>query len=141
MPITTSTTFRSKIGLEIAIPLSVVLVGVMALMVYDNSWPGFFTVLATSAFIIHMFLTTFYRIEGSTLIIKSGFFYNKKLAIGSIKSISSTMNPLSSPATSIDRLEIKYNTYDSVLVSPKEKGKFIEHLQEINPKIELNLNK
>ncbi len=131
------TTYRSKIGLEIAIPLSGILLSIMALMIKEKSWPGFFIVLATSVFIIHLFLTTTYIIEGNTLRIKAGFLYNKVLDINSIKSISQTKNPISSPANSIQRIEIRYNTYDSVLISPKEKLKFIEHLLSVNPKIEV----
>ena len=49
-----------------------------------------------------------------------------------IQSITPTNNPLSSPALSLDRLKIDYQKQGknkSVLISPKNKQKFIEALQ------------
>ena len=46
---------------------------------------------------------------------------------------------ISSAAASLDRLEILYDTFGSVLVSPKEKMGFIDQLKEINPSIEVKL--
>ena len=58
-------------------------------------------------------------------------------AINTIYKISETYNPLSSPAGSIDRLEIKYNKSESVLISPKDKNAFINDLILVNPNIEV----
>ena len=46
---------------------------------------------------------------------------NTNIDIKSIRKIIETYNPLSSPAASIDRLEIFYNKFDSILISPKDK--------------------
>ncbi len=54
-----------------------------------------------------------------------------------IKKMKSTKSLMSSPALSIDRLEIFYNKYDSVMVSPKEKDDFIRRLLLENPAIEI----
>lgn len=43
---------------------------------------------------------------------------------------------LSSPALSLDRLEVFYNKFDSVIISPQNKEDFIVALQNINPAIE-----
>lgn len=52
-----------------------------------------------------------------------------------------TKNPLSSPALSIDRIEITYDSgFGMVLVSPKNKQKFISLLKSINPHIEVDNN-
>lgn len=135
------TTYRSKIGLELVIPILIIMLGTAAPMIYGKVWSGLLIIVLTSAFIAHLFLSTSYQIESNSLKIKSGFLYNKTIDIGSIRSISETRNPLSSPATSIDRLEIKYGKYDSVLVSPKEKSAFINQLQELNPAIVVHLRK
>ncbi|MNG32447.1 hypothetical protein D3C84_1184630 [compost metagenome] len=70
--------------------------------------------------------------------IKCGFFKSQNIGIKTILKISETYNPLSSPAGSIDRLEIVYNKFDSILISPKDKKAFIEDLKIINPTIEVN---
>jgi hypothetical protein len=45
---------------------------------------------------------------------------------------------LSAPATSFDRLEILYNSFDTVIISPKDKSGFITHMKTINPSIEVD---
>jgi hypothetical protein len=57
--------------------------------------------------------------------------------IHQIKRIEETNSPLSSPAASFDRIEITYNKFDSVIISPKEKLGFIQDILQINPSIEV----
>ncbi len=93
------------------------------------------TVVGSFAFVLHLFFTTKYTIEQETLSIKSGILVNDTLNILSIKSINNTKSILSSPAASFDRILIKYNKYDEVIISPKNKLEFIKHLKTINPNI------
>ena len=58
-----------------------------------------------------------------------------KVEIHTIRKIYKTRNPLTSPALSLDRIAIVYNKYDEVLISPKDKKKFVEALLKINPTI------
>jgi hypothetical protein len=44
---------------------------------------------------------------------------------------------LSAPAPSLRRLEIKYNQWDSVLVSPRDQAGFYQCLMTINPNIQI----
>lgn len=44
---------------------------------------------------------------------------------------------MSALAVSMDRLEISQKSFDSVLVSPKDKEDFLQQLSQINPKIEV----
>ena len=87
--------------------------------------------------VIWLLITTGYRIEDKTLYVKAAFI-NKHINIKTIKSVRPTKNPLSSPALSIDRLEIVYQSgmdEKLTLISPKDKEKFIAKLKEINPNI------
>jgi hypothetical protein len=78
--------------------------------------------------------------DDGVLYIKTGFIVNGKVEIKDIKSVTKTNNPLSAPALSINRLEIKYgNMFDYVLVSPKRRSEFIEQLLYINPEISVKL--
>ena len=134
-----TTVYKSKRGLGILIPLGSILGGTLVMMAYLQIWLGMVFLGLLLLFIIHMFSTTFYTIEGDLLKIKCGFLYNQTLPIASIKKVESTRNPLSAPALSLDRLEIRYGTWDSVLVSPRDQRAFAQHLKEVNPAIELNL--
>jgi hypothetical protein len=57
------------------------------------------------------------------------------LDIQSIKKIEKTRSMLSSPAASLDRLEITYNKWDFVFIAPKDKAAFVAQLKQLNPEI------
>jgi len=63
---------------------------------------------------------------------------NTKIPISSINTIKETDNIISSPAASLDRLEIFYGKYDSIIISPMDKNEFIQDLLKINPNIEVD---
>ncbi len=94
--------------------------------------------LVNSFVLMFLFNITFsikYIINDKILIIKGGLLYRMKIDISSIKKIEESRSLLSSPAPSLDRLEIIYNKYDSILISPKEKEDFINEILKINPDV------
>lgn len=133
------TVYKSKIGLGIVIPVSVILGATAVLMIYQRMWVILFFVLAMLAFIIHTFVTTYYTITEKELKIRCGFLFNKSINVSSIKTIIETNNPLSSPAVSLDRLEIIYNKSEHIMISPKDKMAFIDHVKRLNPNVEVRL--
>lgn len=129
--------FKSKIDIWLVLFLSIVFGGIAIKLVFDGVWGVLIFILFVIAFIVHMFTTTFYIIKDEKLIIKCGFLINISIPVVTIKKISETNNIMSSPALSLDRLEILYNKFDTVMISPKEKTKFIEAIQKINPEVEV----
>ena len=91
------------------------------------------------AFILHLFFGTHYTIENNKLKIKCGVFSYKPIEIDKIKEVSKTKNIISSPAPSFDRIEIKYGTFDEIIISPKEKLNFVNDLTIMNPNIKNNI--
>ena len=73
------------------------------------------------------------------LFIKCGFFTYKPIAIKDIRELSKSNSFMSSPAPSFDRIEIKYGTFDEILISPKDKFGFAEYLTKINLNIKNNV--
>jgi hypothetical protein len=137
-----TTTYKSKIGLELAIPVSLVLGGVLvATLINRPAWPAFLIIIPIFSFIWYLFLTTKYSISDNKLTIKCGFLFHQKIEISTITKIIETNNPLSSPAASLDRLDIRFKKSGSVLISPKEKLALINHLLSINPAIEVKYKK
>jgi len=137
--------FKSKVGYGILIPVLVLLVGIMLIPTIKGAPIGATLTMAsiilpTIAFTLHIFFKTTYRISDSNqLLIKCGFIVNSAVDISKIKSISRTRNPISSPAPSMDRIELKYGKWDSVIISPNDKKEFVNALLEINPNIQSNL--
>ncbi len=134
--------FKSKIGLELTIPLILLFGSVIYLAANDGQLLTIMLILMpVLLFIIYLFTSTEYIIEGQTLEIKSGFVFRKKVDVKNIIKIKETNNPISSPAASLDRLNLSLRNGDSVIISPKLKIDFIKSLLEINPDLEVNLKK
>lgn len=79
---------------------------------------------------IWILLTTQYTIEGSMLNVRSGP-VDVDIDISTIESVTPTRNARSSPALSLDRLEIVYGDGERVLVSPEEASLFRQRIDEI----------
>ncbi|MDQ8014038.1 MAG: PH domain-containing protein [Flavobacterium nitrogenifigens] len=133
--------FKSKIDIWLAFLLILIFGLALIQFVYNQDWIDLTFILLVIAFIVHMFATTFYIIENDKLRIKCGFLINILIEIKSIKKISETFNVLSSPALSLDRLEIVYGKYNSVLISPKEKKRFMEAIKSVNSEVEIVLKR
>jgi hypothetical protein len=115
-----------------------IIIGVLTVtFLVTKAWGGFTIMIVSGIFIAHMMLNTYYTITGTALHLRSGFLVNITIDINTIKSIAPSHTLLSSPALSLDRLEINYNTYDSIAVSPKDKTGFIAALKLANNRIEV----
>jgi hypothetical protein len=56
--------------------------------------------------------------------------------VDEIESIRPTHNPLSSPALSLDRLNIELHTGRNILISPKDKSGFLQALMTLDPRLQ-----
>jgi len=77
------------------------------------------------SFITWTFRSTRYEVADRELIARSGPF-RWRIEIAGIESIRPTRNPLSSPALSLDRLEIRYGSGRKLLVSPADRIGFLD---------------
>jgi hypothetical protein len=94
-----------------------------------------FILLPLEMLILYALFSIRYTVTGHWLSIHTGIGKPFVIDIRSISKIEPTFNPLSAPAASLRRLEVSYNKYDSVLISPRDKKEFIERLLLINPEI------
>ena len=114
-----------------------IIIGSAIPMVSPPIWLGLLINIMVLVFISHLLLSTYYVIDGKLLVVKSGFVVNKKIDIKTIRKVSETNSIISAPAASFDRLEIVYKQHNSILISPRDKTEFIDHIKRINPKIEI----
>ncbi|TXK59045.1 PH domain-containing protein [Alkalisalibacterium limincola] len=92
--------------------------------------------LALAAFItgigaalpLWLMLSTRYTIRGDQLLVQCGPF-TWRIKVAEITGITPTSNPLSSPALSLDRLRIDYGQRASLMISPRDKDKFLSDLE------------
>lgn len=80
-----------------------------------------------------------YEIDGHRLTIRMMGFFTESYNINFLTEIHASHSILSAPAASIDRLELRFTRHRSVLISPKEKDKFVEHILQINPDVKVKL--
>ena len=99
------------------------------------SWWVSFVLWAVALYIFSLTALVRYVIDGDTLFVFTGFFTKTIIPISSITSIRPSRNPISSPALSLRRLSIRYNKYDEILVSPKDREAFVAALKAANPQI------
>lgn len=133
--------YKSKIDLWLIIILTLVFGGIVIFSVIKKEWIGFIIAIIPTLFIWDMFKSTFYIITEEELIIRCGIFYKLVIKITDIRKISESNDLISSPALSIDRLEILYNRFDTILISPKKKYEFLQSIETLKPDIEINFRK
>ncbi len=92
--------------------------------------------LATAAFVVWIFTRTFYVLTATDLLIRSGPF-RWSIPLANIQRVHPTRNPLSSPALSLDRLEIRH-AFGAIMISPEDKRRFLEDLVERTPGLALD---
>jgi hypothetical protein len=102
--------------------------GAFSLVLVFGGILGLFSILSVS---------TRYTISATSLHIRCLPFYNKIIEMTAITKVAVTRNLISSPAPSLDRIEVYFGKYDSIVISPKDKLQFMEDLKKANPSIHL----
>lgn len=82
-----------------------------------------------AGFPLWLMKSTNYTLSDKTLLVRCGPF-KWRVPMNEIKSVTPTSNPLSSPALSLDRLQINYGRWGSIMISPKDKEAFIQDLEK-----------
>ena len=137
------TVYRSKVdGWLMAIIIYVMAISIWSFIAFD--WNSVVTQCAVAVSVLLFILVLYllfsirYIIAGNVLTVKCGSLYKRMYDINKIKSIKPTCNPLSSPAASLDRLEIKFiDSRNVLLISPKNKQSFVDHICRINVNVSL----
>lgn len=124
--------FKSGISWWLFAPILSGLGFFLLLSFVQHRWLAAVLVLLIGAFLVYLLVSTRYTLTPQELLIESGPI-RKRVLLSSIVSITPSRNPISSPALSLDRLEIRYGTYDSVLISPAYTAGFLATLRQFNP--------
>lgn len=90
--------------------------------------------LASAGFMLWVMYGTGYRLTADELLIRSGPF-RFRVPLDAIDSVTPSRNPLSSPATSLDRLMVRWAGRRRILISPEDKARFLAALVERAPQL------
>lgn len=129
--------FKSKKDIWLAVSIWGVIILMIFMMITEQNIVMYIVGILNNALLLWLWFGTSYKIDDENLIVKNGPF-KSTIDIKSIKKLRATKTLLAGPALSIDRIEIQYKRYDSVIVSPKEKNKFIESLLSKNKSIKVD---
>lgn len=129
--------FKSKKDIWLGVLTWGVIILMFFMMITLQNIVVYIVGILNNALLLWLWFGTSYRIDDEALIVRSGPF-KSTIDIKTIKKLKATKTLLAGPALSLDRIEIQYKTYDSVIVSPKDKTKFIEILLSKNNSIEFD---
>ena len=133
--------YPSKVGWELLLPI-IIIYGFLIANSFDKaSLLGFTILIGSLILLVVLFYSISYEVTREVLTVISFFFIKKNILIKDITRIVESNNPISSPAASLDRLEVYYGKYSSVIISPKDKMGFIAHLKRLSPSIQVELKK
>ena len=130
--------YKSKIDWLLGLPLVYPIFRSIQ-SIFEGEWYGCLGLLLTLLLIVFISKSTRYIITENLLIVKCMFIVNDRIEISKIRKIEKTNSILSSPALSLDRIAIKFNKFDEVYISPKEKQAFVDELLNVNPDIEIKI--
>jgi len=91
--------------------------------------------LAVTGFVAWLFATTRYELDGRELVARAGPF-RWRVDLATVQSVTPSRNPLSSPALSLDRLEVRHGDGRCLLVSPADRDRFLAALARAEPALE-----
>ncbi|RRQ50056.1 hypothetical protein DZC72_05640 [Maribacter algicola] len=138
-------TYKSKISWGLLVVPMLLFLGIIVSMILKGEEPsGILTtsgiLLAVCLFILYLLMNTEYGMDADTLYVKSGFVYRKHLDISRITSVKKAKNIFSAPAASLDRIQLTYDKFGVLVLSPKDKENFVKDLVVINPNIKDYVN-
>ncbi|MCW5568069.1 MAG: PH domain-containing protein [Dokdonella sp.] len=125
----------SKIDAWLAVVLATAMLGalVAAIMALAVPSPVAWAISAFTAIVgiglpLWLLLSTRYTLARGELLVQSGPF-RWRITVADITGIVPTSNPLSSPALSLDRLRIEYGPGRSLMISPRDKERFMRDVE------------
>ena len=83
---------------------------------------------------VWLIVATNYTLSVAALDVRCGPFV-WRVPLREIRSITPTRNPLSSPALSLDRLRIAFGQSKSIMISPRDKERFLKELRNRVPAV------
>lgn len=131
----TTTVYRSRIDVWIAVVLALVIgvslytcVELFAVGVGGSWWILAITLGAGIVLPLWLLLGTRYTLQPDQLTVRSGPL-QWRIPVADISAITPTRSTMSSPALSLDRLRIDYGPGQWVMVSPRDKQRFIKDVE------------
>jgi len=90
-------------------------------------------------FLISIWFGTYYALHEDHLEIKVSIWYRKRIPYKNIRGIKRNRSFISAPALSADRLLIRFDSYDEILISPVDELDFVARIKKKNPAVRIDV--
>lgn len=126
------TVYRSKVDVWlVALSVGIMAAACVPGLFFDFSWGAL-----SLALVVSVMFSIRYEISGDKLRVVCCWIFIETFDIHKITSVKPTRTILSSPAASLDRIEVRAGRR-SVVISPRSKHQFVKQLLDINPSIDV----
>ncbi|MBU3823866.1 MAG: PH domain-containing protein [Candidatus Oceanisphaera merdipullorum] len=132
-----ATVYKSKIdSLLIAVLISAIVLCIYVSVTVLSSgssatwWVILIVVSLGIGLPLWLLVGTRYTLDSKLLLVQSGPF-KWRIPVVEITNITPTKDPLSSPALSLDRLRIDYGRSNMLMISPRDKERFLKDLEAL----------
>lgn len=132
--------FKSKVDAWLVGLIVLICLGIGAISWYEGgagAWIAVAVTVFVCAGVLFMLFSIRYVVSGTRLKVFYFSKYSSSYDLRELRSVCPTRNPLSAPAASLDRLELKFTRYRDVLISPKDKAGFMALVRTINPEVRI----
>lgn len=131
------TVYRSKVDVWlVALSVGIMAAACVPGLFFDFSWGALTACLL--ALVVSVMFSIRYEISGDKLRVVCCWIFIETFDIHKITSVKPTRTILSSPAASLDRIEVRAGRR-SVVISPRDKQAFVGHLLAVNPAISVEI--
>lgn len=132
--------YKSKVDTWLVLVVVAAVVVVLLPLFSGFSWAYMLAASGVLVCLVPVFALLFsirYIVEGDKLTVSCGILGSSTYDIMSVRSIRPTLTLLSSPAASLNRIELRFSArrMRPLIISPKDKSGFIASLKSINPSI------
>lgn len=104
----------------------------LVLMVAGGIWPGAAVIGGYAAFVTWLWFGTWYEIGETHLVARAGPF-RWRVPLETIRTITPSRLPISSPALSLERLLVRYGRRGFLLISPADRTPFLDAMRQRCP--------
>lgn len=123
-------TYRSRVSVTLVVIITLAFIIPILPALYDGKFGLILALLVVMVLTLSLLFSIKYEIDGTTLKIYTLWFH-QDLDITTITQITSSRNPISSPAASLKRLAIHYGKGKVQYISPRNQDDFVNQIKAI----------
>lgn len=128
--------FKSKVDIWLPLLISILILPLLFLLYKNKDFIFILLLMAYGGIMIYIYSFK-YIICGDKLKVYNSFILLNTYDLNDVVLLKKTHSIISSPASSLDRLQLIFINGKNLIISPVDKKKFIEQVLLVNPRVNL----